>query len=43
MAGKYYVIPAEYDMVISTAEELQAFANEVNVNRNAFNGKPQGL
>ena len=39
MAGKYYVIPAEYDMVISTAEELQAFANEVNVNRNAFNGK----
>ena len=39
MDGKYYVIPAEYDMVISTAEELQAFANEVNVNRNAFNGK----
>ena len=39
MGDKWYVIPAEYDMVISTAEELQAFANEVNVNRNAFSGK----
>ena len=39
MAGKYYVIPAEYDMVISTAADLQAFANEVNVNNNAFSGK----
>lgn len=39
MAGKFYVIPAEYDMVISTAEELQAFAYEVNVNKKAFSGK----
>lgn len=39
MDGKYYVIPAEYDMVISTLADLQAFANEVNLNKNAFNGK----
>lgn len=39
MDGKYYVIPAEYDMVISTAADLKAFANEVNVNNNAFSGK----
>ena len=39
MGDKWYVIPAEYDMVISTAADLQAFANEVNVNGNTFNGK----
>lgn len=39
MDGKYYVIPVEYDMVISTLADLQAFANEVNLNKNAFNGK----
>ena len=39
MGDKWYVIPAEYDMVISTAADLQAFANEVNVNGKTFDGK----
>ena len=37
--GMWHVIPVEYGMIISTAADLKAFANEVNVNNNAFSGK----